>query len=128
MKPEDRNSLIEYRIEQAYETVSDVELLIKNDRLRSAVNRIYYGMFYALSALALKYRYETSKHAQLIGWFNKNFVKEGIVSPEFGKMITKAYNRRTKGDYDFYMEFDKDLVEDMFDKMKRFINEIRKHL
>ncbi|OYT13688.1 MAG: hypothetical protein B6I19_03790 [Bacteroidetes bacterium 4572_114] len=41
----DRKSLIDYRLQQAEETISDVQLLIENDRLRSAVNRIYYGMF-----------------------------------------------------------------------------------
>ena len=47
---EDRINLIKYRLEQAGETIQDVQLLIDNDRLRSAVNRIYYGMFYALLA------------------------------------------------------------------------------
>ena len=71
IEDEDRINLIKYRLEQAGETIQDVQLLIDNDRLRSAVNRIYYGMFYALLALGLAYQFETSKHAQLIGWFNK---------------------------------------------------------
>ncbi|NQT25672.1 hypothetical protein HQ585_09975, partial [candidate division KSB1 bacterium] len=36
----DRSELIRYRMVQAEETISDVELLIENDRLRSAVNRL----------------------------------------------------------------------------------------
>ena len=39
-----------------------------------AVNRIYYGLYYAVTALAIKHRFETSKHLQLIGWFNKEFI------------------------------------------------------
>ena len=54
---QDRNELIRYRISQAEETISDVELLIENGRLRSAVNRIYYGMFYSLLALGLAYEF-----------------------------------------------------------------------
>ena len=42
-----------------------LQLLIENDRLRAAVNRIYYGMFYSLLALGLAYQFETSKHNQL---------------------------------------------------------------
>ncbi len=45
----DKKNLIKYRLEEADETIEDVRLLIENDRLRSAVNRIYYGMFYSLS-------------------------------------------------------------------------------
>ena len=69
----DRNEIIKYRLEQAEDTIRDVDLLISYDRLPAAVNRIYYGIFYALLALSTKYSFETSKHAQLIGWFYENF-------------------------------------------------------
>lgn len=49
----DRIDLIKYRLQQAEESIADVELLIENNRLRSAVNRIYCGMFYSLLALGL---------------------------------------------------------------------------
>jgi len=45
--------LINLRIEQAYQTISDAEFLINNDKFRAAVNRIYYGMFYMMLALGL---------------------------------------------------------------------------
>jgi len=43
-------------------------------------------------------------------------------------MINKAYNRRTKGDYDVYVDFDRDIVIEMFDEMRVFINRIKKYL
>jgi uncharacterized protein (UPF0332 family) len=122
------NILIRHRIQEAEETIEDVKLLIENDRLRAAINRIYYGMFYSLLALGLAYGFETSKHPQLIGWFNKNFIHEKEIEPEYGKMINKAYNRRTKGDYDVYVDFDKDVIIEMFDDMKDFISRIKKYL
>ena len=125
---DDKKNLIKYRIEQAEETIEDVGLLIENDRLRAAINRIYYGMFYSLLALGLEYGFETSKHPQLIGWFNKKFIFEQEIEPKFGKMINKAYNRRTKGDYDVYVEFDKNIVIDMFSEMREFIARIKKYL
>ncbi len=124
----DRKQLIEYRLEQANETVSDVQLLIENNRLRSAINRIYYGIFYALLALGLKYEFETSKHTQLIGWFNKNFINKGLINTKYGKIVNKAYIRRTKGDYDIFINFEKDNVVEMFNDMKEFISEIKSFL
>jgi len=124
----ERNELIKYRLEEAGETIEDVQLLIDNDRLRAAVNRIYYGMFYSLLALGLAYEYETSKHQQLLGWFNKNFIHEGLIDIKFGKIINKASNRRTKGDYESYVEFDKDIILEMFVEMKEFIVEIERFL
>ena len=67
----DRFELIKYRLDEAKDTIKDVQLLISNDRLKASVNRIYYGMFYSLLALGIAYKFETSKHQQLLGWFNK---------------------------------------------------------
>jgi uncharacterized protein (UPF0332 family) len=128
IESEDRINLVKYRIQQPEETISDVQLLIDNDRLRSAVNRIYYGMFYSLLALGLANQFETSKHAQLIGWFNLNFIHKGLIEPKYGKMINKVFNRRTKGDYDTFVEFDKEIVSEMFNEMQEFISEIKNHL
>ncbi|MCX6273360.1 MAG: HEPN domain-containing protein [Bacteroidetes bacterium] len=111
-------------MEEARDTIKDVQILIGSERMRAAVNRIYYGMFYSLLALGLKYEYETSKHNQLLGWFNKNFIHEKLIDQRFGKIINKAHNRRTKSDYDSYIEFDKGIVLEMFEEMKDFINEI----
>jgi uncharacterized protein (UPF0332 family) len=124
----ERTELIRYRLEEAKETIADVQLLIENDRLRAAVNRIYYGMFYSLLALGLAYKFETSKHQQLLGWFNKNFIHEGLIDSKFGKIINKASNRRTQGDYESYVEFDKEVIFEMFGEMKEFISEIERFL
>jgi uncharacterized protein (UPF0332 family) len=128
IKDDDRNSLIHYRLEQTNETINDVQILIDNDRYRAAVNRIYYGMFYSLLALGLAYQFETSKHSQLIGWFNKNFIHKGLIEPQYGRYINQAFNARSKGDYDLYVDFEKDDVVEMFGEMKEFISRIKQYL
>ncbi len=124
----DKRELIKYRLDQAVETIEDVRILIENNRFRAAINRIYYGMFYSLLALGIKNEFETSKHAQLIGWFNKSFINEGLIDTKYGKIINKAFNRRTKGDYDIYIDFDKDTVIEMYNEMQDFITKIKKYL
>ncbi len=52
---EDRQTMIKYRVEQANEAIKEVKILLNNGLLKLAVNRIYYGMFYILSGLALKH-------------------------------------------------------------------------
>ena len=44
----DKFELIKYRLDEAKDTIEDVQLLIVNDRHRASINRIYYGMFYSL--------------------------------------------------------------------------------
>ncbi len=128
LKGYERTELIRYRLDEARDSIEDVQLLIDNDRWRAAVNRIYYGMFYSLLALGLAYKFETSKHQQLIGWFNKNFIHEGLIDSKFGKIINKASNRRTQGDYDSFVVFNKEVILEMFGEMNEFIDEIEKFI
>lgn len=122
---DDRQVMIEYRAEQADEAVKEVEILLNNGLLKLAVNRIYYGMFYILSAFALNNRFKTSKHQQLIGWFNKEFIKEKKVSPKYGDIIRRAFSNRSDSDYGVHVKFEKTEVEKMYEEMKDFISTIK---
>lgn len=120
----DKKELIHYRLEQAKETISEVEKLIASNLLKVAVNRIYYGIFYSLNALALKYNFQSSKHLQLIGWFNKNFIKPELIEPRYGRILRDSFKNRSDGDYAPFIEFNKEDVVDMLNDMKEFILKI----
>ena len=100
-----RKDLIIHNTEKAYSTQKEVEFLIENKYYSLALNRIYYGMFYILSAIALKNGFATSNHSQLIGWFNKNYVKENKVNRKIGRMIYRAFEQRMKSDYNILHTF-----------------------
>lgn len=124
----DRDSLVEYRLSQAFDTIDLAKFLASNDKLAIAVNRIYYGMYYALTALALRNSFETSKHGQLIGWFNKEYISSKKVDSRFGKILRNAYQNRTKGDYDAFVSFTRIEVDSMLSEMSCFIEEIKRLL
>jgi uncharacterized protein (UPF0332 family) len=124
----DRKSLINYRLNQAADTIELAKFLILNDKLVIAVNRIYYGMYYAHTALALKDKFETSKHGQLLGWFNKEYISTNKLDIKYGKILRNAFQNRTKGDYDAFIEFSKTGVDYLFVEMVEFIEEINKLL
>jgi uncharacterized protein (UPF0332 family) len=83
-------------------------------------------MFYALSALALKDSFETSKHLQMIGWFNKNYVLTNKTNEIHGKALRRAFQNRTKGDYDVFVTFEAEEITTMITEMESFINEIKR--
>lgn len=124
----DRDALVKYRLNQAIETIDLATFLVSSDKLAIAVNRIYYGMYYGLTALALKNGFETSKHSQLIGWFNKEFISTKMSDPKFGKILRNAFQNRTKGDYDAFVDFDHVEVETMLSEMSSFVAEIERLL
>ncbi len=124
MREEDKISLINYRMDQAFDTIEEVELLLENDKLRAAMNRLYYGLFYSLLALGLKYDFSTSKHQQLIGWFNKEFIHTKRIDQRYGQTVKIAFNNRIKGDYETSISFEKSEIEMLLNEMKEFIQMI----
>ena len=124
----DRQSLIDYRLRQATDTIDLANFLAASEKYVIAVNRIYYGMYYALTALALKNGFETSKHGQLIGWFNREYIASKRLDPRFGKILRNAFQNRTKGDYDAFIDFPRNEVDLMLTEMADFINEIKRLL
>jgi len=125
---EKREKLIEYRINQAKETIIDVELLIDKQRFNLAISRAYYGMFYMLLALGLKYGFESSKHQQLIGWFNKTFAKDELIERKYSQIIRDAFKDRSNSDYDAFSLF---TIEDATEKLinlKDFISTLELYI
>lgn len=126
LSEKERDEIIKHRVEQSIRTLSEADLLIKNKKLSAAVNRIYYSIFYIISALGVKHKYSTSKHKQLIGWFNKNFVALGKVKKEYGKFVHNLFNKRMEADYEIFVDFLKADVLAYFNQAKEFIKEIKK--
>jgi uncharacterized protein (UPF0332 family) len=51
-----------------------------------------------------------------------------LIDPRYGKIINKALNRRTKGDYDIFIDFDKDTLTEMQTEMQDFIGKIKQYI
>ncbi len=126
LNEEDKKQLIKYNIEKTEKEISDISFYIKNNKLSVAVNRIYYSIYYMLSALALENGFLTSKHAQLIGWFNKEYVKTNKIERRYGKIIRNTFEQRSKADYDVLITFTKPEVENLFKEMKEVIQVLKK--
>lgn len=103
----------------------------KNVEIKSyetAQNRLYYSIFYAVSALAKSENFITSKHTQLLGWFNLNYIKTKKIDKSVAGVYRISFENRQKSDYTFsYIINKKELQEDI-NKAKIFISEIKKIL
>jgi len=55
--------LIEYRFKQAKDTLEEVEILINNRFWTTAINRIYYSCYYAVSSLLLNIDIKPQSHS-----------------------------------------------------------------
>ena len=62
MTKEKKEDYVSYRFEKALSTISEVEVLIENEFWNTAINRMYYACFYAVSALLVHEEIHTSSH------------------------------------------------------------------
>ena len=123
-----RSALTDYRIEQALSTYSDAELLLDNDRLNAAVNRLYYACFYAAEALLIKNGIKASTHVGVRQMFGLHFTQTGLIDSKWGRFLTRIAQLREGADYDFFISYDKQELQDIFPKAKEFITIIRQQL
>lgn len=59
---ESKKALVAYRIQRAYETLREAEVMIRESFYNAAINRLYYACYYATVALLLKYDIQTQTH------------------------------------------------------------------
>lgn len=119
--PED---YIKYRIQRANETIGEVCVLIENRFWNTAINRMYYACFYAVSALLAKDKIDVSSHSGVRQKFGEYFVKTGIFDRDLAKHFTELFEKRHKGDYNDFYDFDEETVMRLYPVSQKFIGEI----
>ena len=60
--------------------------------------------------------------------FGLHFVKPGKIGKEYGKLFSKLFDYRQKGDYGDLYDFDEKISEPLIEQVEDFIGEIRRHL
>jgi len=120
----DTQDLIKYRMSRSLETLIEAETMIKNGYWNASVNRLYYSCFYAVSGLLLKKSIETNSHKGIRKMFGLHFVHTGLVPTEYGRFFSKLYDRRQTGDYDDFVLYDEEIVMNLFNRAKEFIDKI----
>jgi len=121
--------LSRYRLKQAEESINEAMCLLSGKGSpRSIINRSYYAMFYSVLALVVFEPYSSSKHSGVLSYFNKRFIKEGVLPEELGSSINKAFELRQEGDYREYVELSYEEVEPFIEKAKIFLQKVKDYL
>jgi len=85
-------------------------------------------MFYAVLALLVNEPYASSKHTGVLAYFNKNFIKSGLLPEALGRSLNKAFDLRQRGDYREYIEMTHEQVAPFIGEARSFIAAVRAHL
>jgi len=113
--------LAKYRLEKAKNTLSYTKSNINDATLDSTVNRIYYAIFYAVNALLITKELYSSKHSGVPAIFNREIIHKGLIERQWGEFFTDMFDRRQKGDYKDFVEFERQDVEEWLKTAEEFI-------
>ena len=126
--PDNRRELMKYRLEMARERLHSSKVLFEAGSYKDSIGRSYYAMFTAVRALLAMEGQDFSKHAGVIAYFQKEFVKTGKVDRKYSKYISHAFQIRNNTDYaDFFIVSVQDAKE-QYEKAKEFLKVIEKYL
>jgi uncharacterized protein (UPF0332 family) len=128
VKPEQAAALIQYRLEQADESLREAGLLADAGAYRGAVNRAYYAMFYAALALLISRQLGASKHSQVIATFDREFVKPGLLPKSLSRSFHLAFERRQVYDYGELIRLDQETTATTIADAGQFVDAVRVHL
>jgi uncharacterized protein len=118
------HDLAKYRMEKAKRTLSDAKLYFGQATLESTVNRIYYSLFYSVNSLLICKGFSSSKHAGVRSIFNREFIGTGKIDAKVGRFFAEMFDKRQKGDYADYVNFEKADVEQWLMEADEFIKAV----
>lgn len=118
----------QYRIRKAKETLHEVDVLIENEFWNTCINRMYYACFYAVGALLVINGIETTSHSGTRQKFGQIFVKSGLIDKSLAKHYADLFEKRHKGDYNDFFDYDEEVVLRLLPLTKVFIEKIEELL
>lgn len=120
MTIENQDNYIKYRFHRAKEAL----ILAEKGKWNTVVNRLYYSCFYSVIALLLKHGIENQSHDGVRTQFGLHFVKTGKIDKEKGKLFSKLFDYRQKGDYGDLYDYDEEFVSPLINKVRNFIGKV----
>lgn len=122
------DDLVKYRLEAADEKLKSAKILLDNGQFKDSIGRSYYAIFSAVRALLATRRVDFSKHAAVIAYFQKEYIKTGILETEYSKHLQSAFQIRNSCDYDDFFIASKSDAEKQYARATELLNRIKTHL
>lgn len=123
-----KEDLLKYRLERAKESLEEATILSETNHWNTVANRLYYASFYAVTALLIKFDFNSASHTGTKTLFNREFIKTGKLDKKYGKLYNNLFNKRQEGDYEDFQFFNADTIRPLIPKVEKFILEVEKLL
>ena len=107
----DKAEYVNRRMDNARKMMEEVVTVqMENKVWNTAVNRLYYACFYAVSALLYNYGLDSKTHSGTKRLFELHFIKTGIISADASGFYTALFGMRQNADYEDEVDYEKEDV------------------
>ncbi len=128
MLDEERKMLAKLRLDNANERLSFIPAILEIGDYKTAVNRAYYAIFYAMRAVLALDGFDSKKHSGIIAEFRKQYIKTGIFENDMSDIISDLFEVRSSSDYDDFYIISKSKVIEQYNKAEYFVKKINEYL
>lgn len=122
------DDLIKYRMSSAKEKLTSAKLLLEAGMYRDSIGRSYYAIFSAIRAVLAVRQVDFSKHAGVIAYFQKEFIKTEIFDKKYSKYLQKAFQIRNSCDYDDFFIVSKQDAEEQYIRATEMLAVIEEYI
>lgn len=127
------DELVKYRLQTANEKLISAKLLLDAGQYKDSIGRSYYAIFSAVRAVLALNEVDFSKHASVIAYFQKEYLKTEIFDKKYSKYLQQAFQIRNSCDYDDFFIVSKQDAEEQYgqalelkDVIKAYIDSLEK--
>jgi len=122
------DDLVKYRLENAEEKLDSAKLLLDAGHYKDSIGRSYYAIFTAVRAVLAKDKVDFSKHAGVIAYFQREYVKTEIFDKKYSKYLQSAFQIRNNCDYDDFFIASKQDAEEQYERAETMLQGIKEWL
>lgn len=122
------DNLVKYRLDNAQEKLESARLLFEAGKYRDSIGRSYYAIFMAVRAVLAKDKVDFSKHAGVIAYFQREYIKTGEFDKKYSRFLQSAFQIRNSCDYDDFFIASKQDAEEQYNRAVEFYNVIKSYL
>jgi hypothetical protein len=83
---------------------------------------LYYAAFYAARALLALREVDAARHSSVVSLFQQHFIRPGLVAPEVGKTLARAFEKRQNTDYEDFATVDPADAHDLASAVQTFVD------
>ena len=122
------DDLIRYRLISAKEKLASAKLLLDAGLYKDSVGRSYYSIFSSMRAVLAIRQVDFSKHAGVISYFQKEYIKTNIFDKKYSKYIQQAFQTRNGCDYDDFFIVSRQDAEEQYQRAEEILRVVQEYI